>query len=399
VNGDWLTGIRVLALEQAVAVPFCTFTLAEMGADVIKVERPGSGDLIRGWDHAVRGLSTGFVWVNANKRDLAVDLQTPEGRRIVTELARRSDVVVENFAPGAMARLGLDAPTLQAENPRLVYCSLSGYGADGPYRDEKAYDILIQGESGIILTSGTAEAPAKVGIALTDLAGGTTAALAIVGALLRRQSTGVGEYLDVAMLDTAVSWLGYYPQHYWHGGNEPPRNGLRHQYLCPQGPYLSADGRYVNVVVSTPSDWERFAGEVLERPEWLTDPRFADIASRTANRAVLDPLVEEVIASRPSAEWVERLRAAKLPFGEVREMARVVTHPQLGARRMIVEADSPVGTLPLVRSPLGAPDRPRRLPAIGEHTDELLAELGYSPADRAALHATGVVAGPSPQTD
>ncbi len=390
--GGPLEGVRVVAFEQAIALPFASFALAEMGAEVVKIERCGSGDVLRGWDHAVRGLSTGFVWVNANKRDLAVDLGSEEGRDIVRALASRADVFAENFAPGVAERLGLGYEELSATHPELVYCALSGYGNDGPYRDAKAYDLIIQGESGILLTNGYPEAPAKVGLPITDLIGGLTAALGIVAALRRRDRTGRGEYLDVSMLDAAASWLGYFPQHFWHGGSEPPRTGMRHQYLCPYGPYLASDGRYVNLVVASPKDWERFVLEVARRPEWLADPRFATIEARGKHRVELEEAIEKHLSTEPAATWFERLRHAGLPYGEVREIASVVEHPQLRHRGMIVKADSPVGELPIVRFPLGSADTPRRIPGLGEHTAAILEELGYDRARRDDLRARGVVA-------
>jgi itaconate CoA-transferase len=388
---DPLAGVRVVAFEQAIALPFATFALAEMGADVTKIERPGSGDVVRGWDHAVRGMSTGFVWVNSGKRDIAVDVRSEDGRRIVRQLAARADVFAENFAPGVADRLGFGYCDLAADNPGLVYCSLSGYGHDGPYRDAKAYDLIIQGESGVLLTNGYPDAPAKVGLPVTDLIGGLTAALGIVAALRRRDRTGQGEYLDVAMLDAAASWLGYFPQHYWHEGTEPPRTGMRHQYLCPYGPYLAEDGQYVNLVVAGPRDWERFTTKVAQRPEWLTDPRFASIEARRANRSVLEQEIEQHIASQPSAVWLDRLRGAGLAHGEVRDMASVVDHPQLRHRKMVTGADSPAGEVPLIRFPLGRPGRPRRVPGLGEHTGQVLEDLGYGPDEIQALRGSGVV--------
>ena len=383
-----LTDVRVVALEQAVALPYATFLLAEMGADVIKVEPPG-GDVIRGWDSAVGGLSTGFVWLSANKRDIAVDLSADAGREVVLRLAATADVFVENFAPGVMDRLGLSYQRLSASHHGLVYASLSGYGQNGPYHDVKAYDLLIQGEAGLLASTGSAESPAKIGPPVTDLIGGSAAAFAILAALHERARTGHGRYLDVSMFDASVLWLGYYPQHYWHGGGEPPRSGLRHQYLCPYGPYLASDAEYVNLVVASDNDWTRFCELVVGRPDWLHDQRFSTIAARRTHRPLVEAAIEQVIASKPSAYWLARLKAAGLPHGRLRSIGSVLRHPQLIARRLVAKADSPVGEIPLIRFPL-AGDQPRHVPAYSEHRAAVLAEAGYGDDEIAELAASGV---------
>lgn len=390
--GGPLTGTRIVALEQAVAMPFCSFILAELGAEVIKIERPGRGDVVRGWDHVARGLSSGFVAFNVGKRDVAIDLGSEQGRAVVRRLVRSADAFLENFSPGVAARLGLSEADLRAENPALVYCSLSGYGQTGPYRDVKAYDLLVQGESGVLLSNGTPDAPAKVGLPITDLIGGSTAAIAVLSALVARSASGTGTYLDVAMLDAVAPWLSYFPHHYWHEGVEPPRTGMRHQYLSPYGPYLAQDGVYVNLVVASEHDWLRLCEQVLNAPELVDDPRFATIDARRRHRDELEALVERRIVALPSKIWIDRLASAELPYGEVRTMEKVLEHPQLLARQMFVEAASPVGTLPVVRFPLGAPSVERRLPGLGQDTDDVLRSVGYESEEIDAFRAQGVVA-------
>jgi itaconate CoA-transferase len=370
-----LDGVTVVACEQAVAGPFCTFQLAEMGATVWKIERKGGGDVIREWDSVVDGLSTGFVWVNADKRSVELELANDDDRQTLLGLCRRADVFVENFAPGVAERLGVGADALTADNPALVYCSLSGYGQDGPYRDVKAYDLTLQGESGILLTNGYPGMPAKVGLPITDLIAGTTAALGIVAALYQRVSTGEGQTLDIAMLDSALPWLGYFPHHAWHAGTEPPLRGMRHQYLCPVGPFLASDGAYVCVVVADDRSWERFCARVIDRPEWTSDPRMATVEVRAQHRDEIEPMIEAIIEQRPRAEWLTLLSDAGIPHGTVRSIKDVLDHPQARARGMFVETSSEVGVLPLIRSPLGPADHRRHLPALGEHT-EMARRLG-----------------------
>src|ERR1043166_8391424 len=283
-----LDGIKILAFEQVLSGPFATCLLADMGAEVIKVERPGVGDVIRSWDSLVKGLSSGYVWLNRNKRSLTVDVKKDHGREILQRLAKTADIFFENYAPGVTARLGLGYEKLSELNPRLIYCSLSGYGQDGPYRDVKAYDLLIQGEGGIIATTGYPDKPARAGIAIADIASGMYATIGILLALYQREKTGQGQYVDVSMLDSIVSWLGYFPHHYWHAGEEPGRVGMRHHYVTPYGPYLARNDKYVNLASAQPKDWEVFCKIVLQRPDLLQDERFDNVEKRRKNRNVLE---------------------------------------------------------------------------------------------------------------
>ena len=379
-----LDGVRVLALEVSVSGPHCSRILGDMGAEVIKVEKPKTGDLIRGWDSVVRGLSSGFVWLNGNKRSFAVDIKTPAGREAVQRLAERVDVVLENFAPGVTDRLGLGAAELCARNPRLIYCSVSGYGQDGPYRDVKAYDLLIQGEAGIIATTGYPDKPAKVGVPITDLASSMYATVGILLALYQRERTGRGQIIDISMFESALAWLGYFPHHYWHRGEEPARVGMRHHYIVPYGPYLASDGAYVSLAVATPRDWEIFCRNVIQRPDLLDDARFKSAPDRRRNRAVLEELVERIFLERPQEEWLRRLRASELPHGKLNGIGEVLAHPQAIARKMIREMESPVGPVPVMGSPLRLSDSPARfdpIPALGQDTEPILQELGYTAAE------------------
>lgn len=389
-----LEGVRVVAFEQAIALPFGSMILSEMGAEVIKIERPGSGDVVRGWDDVVEGLSSGFVSFNVGKRDLAVDVSHPDGKQVVVDLALRADVFLENFSPGVVAKLGLGHKDLMKANDRLIYCSLSGYGQDGPSKDVKAFDLLIQGESGLLFTNGTEGAPAKVGMPITDLIGGAHVAFGILGALLKRERTGQGSYLDVALLESTLFWLGYFPHYEWHQVPQPPLRGMRHQFICPYGPFRAADGRFVNVAVASQPHWIVFCEQVLERPDLIKDPRFETLLSRNKNNVSLDGLIEDTFVQHPHGYWMEKLERARLPYGLVRDMSEVVDHPQLAHRQSIVEADSPVGPIPAVRMP-GSERTDRRVPGLGQDSVDILAELGYGDSRIQQLLESGVINGPS----
>jgi len=389
-----LDGVKILAFEQVLSGPFATCLLADMGAEVIKVERPGVGDVIRSWDSVVKGLSSGYVWLNRNKRSLTVDVKKDQGREILLRLAKKADIFFENYAPGVTARLGLGYERLSELNSRLIYCSLSGYGQDGPYRDVKAYDLLIQGEGGIIATTGYPDKPARAGIAIADIASGMYAAIGILLALYQREKTGEGQLIDVSMLDAIVSWLGYFPHHYWHAGEEPVRVGMRHHYVTPYGPYLAGDGEYVNLAVASASDWEVFCRKVIEKPELLSDPRFATVEARRKNRGLLEETIETIFLEKDHRHWLEQLKKAELPHGIVRGIAQVLAHPQVVARKLIREAESPVGKVPVIANPLKMSRSQARydpIPSLGGDSDAILRDAGYASSEIEALRRDKVI--------
>jgi itaconate CoA-transferase len=389
--GEPLAGVRVLACEQAVAAPFCSFLMAELGAEVIKVERPDTGDVIRSWDDVVLGLSSGYVWLSGGKRDIAVDIRTPAGRDVIRSLAATADVFLENFAPGVMSRAGLGYDDLSVDNPGLVYCSLSGYGADGPYRDVKAFDLLIQGESGVLLMNGSPAEPAKVALPMVDLVAGSTALTGILSALRSRDATGRGMFLDVSMLDSIALWLGYFPHYSWNGREQPERSGMRHHRIVPYGPYRASDGRYVTLVAGNDEHWRILCREVLDRPEWIDDAAYATVASRAANSVALNRALDALFGDHGADYWLARLERTELPYGEVRTVESAARHPQLLARNMIVTAETPVGKVPTFRFALAEPDRVRHVPDLGEDTDAVLIEAGYDTEAISEMRATGII--------
>lgn len=372
-----LHGLLVVGIEQAVAAPFATRQLADLGARVVKVERPGGGDFARGYDRAVHGLSSHFVWLNRGKESVALDLKAPAGRAALDALLARADVVVQNLAPAAAARLGVTAAALVDRFPQLVACDVSGYGAGGPYSDRKAYDLLIQCEAGLVSVTGTPDEPVKAGISVADIAAGMYALTGVLAALRERDRTGRGRALEVSMLEALGEWMGY-PYHYALSGTEPPRAGASHSTIAPYGPVRTGTGEVVNVGLQNEREWGAFCATVLRRPELAADPRFAGNAARVAHRAELDALVAGVFGALDLAAVQERLDAAGIAHARQRTMAEFAAHPQLAARdrwREVVTEAGPVRSLvPPVTA--GWPEPTGAVPAVGEHTAAVLAELG-----------------------
>jgi crotonobetainyl-CoA:carnitine CoA-transferase CaiB-like acyl-CoA transferase len=378
-----LAGVRVVAWEHAVAAPLATRHLADLGADVIKVERPDGGDFARDYDSAVNGLSAHFVWLNRGKRSVVLDLKDSDGRAAFDLLVDRADVFVHNQGPGAAERLGCAYPELAARNSRLVWCAISGYGADGPHRDRKAYDLLLQGEAGVIALTGTPDVPAKVGVSVADIASGMYAFSGILAALIQRQSTGRGAEIQISMLEALVEWV--MPAAYvdMYTGRPPKRAGGRHSFIVPYGGYGVGDGSSVNLAVQNDGQWRRLCALVLRRPELIDDPRFATNELRLQNRAALEPLIEDCLVDDTRASVEARLTAADVPFGTINELADVIQHPQLTARGRWFDVPSPVGELRALHHPLNIAglERPAgAVPGLGEHTDQVLAELGLKRA-------------------
>ncbi|MCX4822033.1 CoA transferase [Streptomyces sp. NBC_01142] len=391
-----LDGITVVAVEQAVAAPFATRQLADLGARVIKIERPDGGDFARDYDTAARGLASHFVWCNRGKESLAVDLKDPRGIEIVRQLIADADVFVQNLAQGAAARLGLDAATLCAAHPRLIAVDISGYGAEGPYAHKRAYDMLVQCEAGLVSVTGTAEHPVKAGIPAADIAAAMYAFSGVLAALLRRGTTGRGGPVEISMLESLAEWMGH-PLHYgMHGGEAPARTGVAHAVIAPYDAYPTADGGQVLLSVQNDREWRRLADQVLGRPELGEDPVFATNTARTANRTKTDAVVAGALVLLDTREAVRRLDAAGIACARLNSVTDVAGHPQLAARDRWREVDSPVGPLrallPPINLPGGAEAPMGAVPALGEHTDALLKTLGMTDEGTAALRRDGVVA-------
>ena len=375
-----LEGMLVVAVEQAVAAPFASRQLADLGARVIKIERPGTGDFARSYDATVKGLASHFVWINRSKESLTLDLKRPEAAMVLRALVAHADVFLHNLAPGAMARLGFDAPSLRSSHPRLVVCEISGYGSTGPYRDKKAYDLLVQSEAGLVSITGTPETPSKVGISIADIAAGMYAFSSILAALLRRTTTGAGAALDISMFDAVAEWMGYPGYFAMYTGVPPQRSGAAHPAIAPYGPYTAGDGNVVFIGLQNEREWARFCTDVLERPDLMADTRFASNSGRVEHRTDLDALIADAFALRSAVEIIARLDAAQIANARMNSVGEFLDHPQLAARDRWREIESPVGPLRALVPPFGFDDfepRMERIPAVGEHTDAILAELGY----------------------
>lgn len=389
-----LDGTTVVSLEHAVAAPFCTRQLADLGARVIKVERPGSGDFARGYDQRVNGQSSHFTWINRSKESLALDLKQPDALGALMQLLEDADVLVQNLAPGAAARMGLSWEALRTRFPRLIVCDISGYGADGPYRDKKAYDLLIQSEAGFLSVTGTPQEPSKAGISVADIAAGMYAYTSILSALLLRGRTGEGSHIDVSMLEALGEWMGYPMYYAFDGAPPPPRTGASHASIYPYGPFAAGDGATVMLGLQNEREWKVFCEQVLRQPALAADARFDSNARRNAHREELQALILAVFATLDAAQVVERLEQAGIANARVNDMAGLWAHPQLAARQRWRSVQTPAGPVQALLPP-GANSafdyRMDAVPAVGEHSEAILAGLGW-PAERiAALYADASV--------
>ncbi len=376
-----LTGITVVTLEHAIAAPFATRQLADLGARVIKVERPGVGDFARGYDERVRGLASHFVWTNRNKESLTLDVKHPEAQAILHRLVLEyADIVVQNLAPGAATRLGLSYDALSPKKPELIVCDISGYGADGPYRDKKAYDLLIQSEAGFLSVTGTEDEPSKAGPSIADIAAGMYAYSSILAALLRRERTGRGQHLDISMLESLVEWMNYPLYYAFEGAAPPSRTGASHATIYPYGPFPAGDGKTVMLGLQNEREWTVFCKTALQRPELANDPRFSTNSKRSAARKELRAIIVNAFARLTAEKVVERLEEAQIANAQVNDMHAVWEHPQLKARNRWREVSTPAGQVPALLPPGSWEEGDPRMdavPALGEHTSSILAELGY----------------------
>jgi len=394
-----LKGITVVTLEHAIAAPFATRQLADMGARVIKIERPGVGDFARGYDERVKGLASHFVWTNRSKESLTLDVKHEEAQKVLMRLIlEEADVVVQNLAPGAAARLGVSFEALSKVKPGIIVCDISGYGDDptnpGPYRDKKAYDLLIQSEAGFVSITGTPETPAKAGNSMADIAAGMYAYTNILAALMHRQQTGEGQRIDVSMLESLTEWMSYPLYYAFDGAPPPPRTGASHATIYPYGPFAAGDGKTVMLGLQNEREWKIFCDKVLLQPELAAEARFASNAKRSAARDELSKLILQAFASLTAAQVAQRLETAGIANAQVNTMQEVWAHPQLKARERWRQVQTSAGAIPALLPPgswqHGEP-RMDAVPALGQHTDAILSRYGYSAEAIAALREQGVV--------
>jgi formyl-CoA transferase len=390
--------LTVVSLEQAVAAPFATRQLADLGARVIKIERPGVGDFARGYDATVKGLSSYFVWLNRSKESLTLDLKKPGGAEIFDRLLSRADVFVQNVAPGASDRLGTSASDLRARYPRLIVCTVSGYGTTGPYASRKAYDLLVQSEAGLLSLTGSEDAPAKVGISVADIAAGMYAYSGILTALLARASHGRGATVEVSLFDALAEWMSAPAAYTQYGGSAPARTGPHHASIAPYGPVATKDGEAVYVAIQNPGEWTRLCTEVLGLPELGTDPRFATNPLRVANRIALDGVIGPCVqGSMTSSQLIAKLEAANIAYARMNSMADFIAHPQLASRGRWREVATPAGPVAALAPPVTIDDglagdaRMGAVPALGEHTDAILGELGFDAGTIAGWRRGGTI--------
>ena len=389
-----LDGVTVVTLEQAVAAPFATRQLADLGARVIKVERPKVGDFARAYDSTVKGLSSHFVWLNRSKESLTLDLKRPEARDVVSRLLERADVFVQNLAPGAAGRLGLDAGTLRERRPRLIVCDVSGYGSTGPYRDKKAYDLLVQAEAGLVSITGTETEPVKSSISVADIAAGMYAYSGVLTALFRRERTGDGATIEVSMLEALTEWMGFPLYYTMYGGSPPPRSGAHHAAIAPYGPFTGADGETVFLGLQNEREWVRFCDQVLQRPELAIDARFKSNAKRVEQRLALETEIDEVFGKLNVEEIIVRLDLAKIANARMNSIAQLADHEQLAARQRWREVSTSVGSLRAILPPAtidGVESRFDPIPDIGANTDAIMEELGYPAEVVSAWREDGLI--------
>ncbi|MBU3620765.1 CoA transferase [Polynucleobacter sp. CS-Odin-A6] len=389
-----LDGITVVALEHVIAAPFCTRQLADLGARIIKIERPGEGDFARGYDTQVEGLSSHFVWVNRSKESLTLDLKQAAALSILKNLLKTADVFIQNLAPGAVARMGLTAEALQKDNPRLILCSISGYGSDGPYRDKKAYDLLIQSEAGFLSITGTPETPSKAGNSIADIAAGMYAYTNILAALLQRGKTGKGTVIDISMLEALSEWMSFPMYYAYKGANPPPRNGASHATIYPYGPFKAGDGKTVMLGLQNEREWVQFCEIVLENPALAQDELFDRNFKRNEKRAELLQIIDACFSQLTAEQLIARLEKAQIANAHLNDMEGLWKHEQLKARKRFTEVGSPQGTIAAMLPP-GLNDtydyRMDPVPAVGEHTHAILSEMGISSDEIEALRAQGAI--------